>query len=72
MDAKDPKHPEHLPTVTPVRNNAGTPSEHLRSLSDARQSGRSVLWIGLAGAFAWWIAAFGGAVALMGLDQLST
>lgn len=72
MDAKDPKHPEHLPTVTPVRNNAGTPSEHLRSLSDARQSGRSFLWIGLAGAFAWWIAAFGGAVALMGLDQLST
>lgn len=28
--------------------------------------------MGLAGAFAWWLAAFGGAVALLGLDALST
>ncbi|MEQ8557058.1 MAG: hypothetical protein RIB03_01980 [Henriciella sp.] len=71
MDAKDPRHPEHLPKVTQIRTESGLPSDSLERLTEARESGRSFLWMGLAGAFAWWIAAFGGAVALLGLDQLS-
>ena len=72
MDAKNPKHPDHLPTVTPIQNGTGTPSEHFQTLSDARAAGKNFLWMGWAGAFAWWVAAFGGIAALMGLDTLST
>lgn len=70
MDAKDPRHPDHLPTVTPLET-ATAPSLHLERLKEARDRGGVFLWMGLAGAFAWWIAAFGGSVALLGLDQLS-
>ena len=74
MSANDPKDTSHLPTVTPLvdrGDTATTPSRHLEILSKARDSGKNLLWMGLGGAFAWWIAAFGGVAALVGLDGLS-
>ncbi len=44
---------------------------HLKHLEQARDRGGIFLWLGLGGAFAWWVAAFGGVVGLMGLEQLS-
>lgn len=70
MDAHDPRTNEHLPTVTPIRTST-SPSLHLEHLQSARNRGGIFMWLGLAGAFAWWIAAFGGMAALVGLDQLS-
>ncbi|MEQ9314385.1 MAG: hypothetical protein RLN72_00950, partial [Henriciella sp.] len=40
-------------------------------MAQARDKGRTFGWMGLGLAFAWWGAAFGGVVALVGLDQLS-
>ena len=72
MDAQDPRDPAYLPKVTQIRAETGTPAERLRHLAEAREAGRNFLWIGWAGALAWWVAAYGGTVALLGLDQLST
>ncbi|MGB3627738.1 MAG: hypothetical protein WA989_18070, partial [Henriciella sp.] len=70
MDAKDSPPPNALPTVTPIQAST-SPSRHLQTLAEARDKGRTFGWMGLGLAFAWWGAAFGGAVALIGLDQLS-
>lgn len=72
MDANDPKNPAYLPKVTQVETRHGPPMDRLKALSEARESGRNFVWMGWIGALAWWAAAFGGAVALLGLDQLST
>ena len=71
MDANNPKNPDYLPKVTQIYTD-NIPSSHLEKLSQARKAGGGFLWIGLGAAFAWWIAAFGGTAALLGLDTLST
>ncbi len=70
MDDTRPPRQESLPTVTPIQS-APAPSRHLAALEEARDRGRAFGWLGLGLALAWWIAAFGGVVALVGLDQLS-
>ncbi|WP_143435457.1 hypothetical protein, partial [Henriciella aquimarina] len=56
--------------MTPLHH-PGAPSQHLDMLAQARDRGGMFLWMGLLGAFAWWLAAFGGVTALIGLDGLS-
>ncbi|MEM5516935.1 hypothetical protein WNY37_08230 [Henriciella sp. AS95] len=68
-DTRTPR-PESLPTVTPIQS-ASPPSRHLAALEEARDRGRAFGWLGLGLALAWWVAAFGGVTALLGLEQLS-